>query len=392
MHLNHPLNGGTFPAKCAKDLIPCVWTGTSSLDGKSQTRRRTLKNSKMGQIRNRRPRDQDQTRGTKKYKINNVRKQRTKTQSRTLTTKNETVQETSARSEASKNLGHSTPNGATLQNQPESLSDSASPFNNRLRSYLVVGKGRVARHMSRYFDLESLPFTRWSRQETMDAFHAKARSASHILLLISDAAIEPFHLEHLNTPFYQDKTIVHFSGSLVSSHIPGAHPLMTFPDELYPLETYRKIPFILEGADHGPWPTLADLLPGLGNPVGWLPPEKKTLYHALCVLSGNFSVLLWEKMFNAFENELGLTRDLAHPYLKQIADNLVSARPEQSVLTGPLVRDDKATIDKHLETLANDPFAGVYRAFVEGFQKSRSPGFSQSPSPEPAPEKKGIAP
>ncbi len=223
-------------------------------------------------------------------------------------------------------------------------------------SFLIVGNGRLARHLRHYFSLENVPFRSWYRQQNQD-LQSALRDISHVLLAISDRAIEPFYSEY---PELSKKQCVHFSGSLYTNNIPGAHPLMTFADELYDLETYRQIPFVIERGG----PRFEELLPGLKNKFYELDPDKKGLYHALCSLSGNFTVMLWEKVFREFENKLGLPKEVLVPYLQRTAANLAQSPKEKSVLTGPLVRGDQATIERHLSVLSGDPYRKIYAAFV----------------------------
>lgn len=229
-------------------------------------------------------------------------------------------------------------------------------------SYLIIGSGRIARHFQYYFSLEKIPYQTWCRKHDIQDLDLKIEAASHVLLLISDPAIDSFFKEH---PRLAQRVCVHFSGALVSEFIPSAHPLMTFGDILYDLETYRRIPFIIEKERA----SAEALLPHLQNQTFQIRKDQKTLYHALCVMSGNFTVLLWEKVFSEFEKNLGLPREVLHSYLRQTAMNLENSSPEQSVLTGPLVRNDRTTIQKHTKALANDPYSEVYLAFVEAFFK-----------------------
>jgi hypothetical protein len=121
--------------------------------------------------------------------------------------------------------------------------------------YLIIGNGRVARHFQHYFSLLNLSFDNWHRSQSIEKLHQSISQATHILILINDQAIDPFCETYLqNTTAYP----VHFSGSLVSKHALGAHPLMTFSNEIYALEDYINIPFII---DHDA-PEFDQLLPG----------------------------------------------------------------------------------------------------------------------------------
>jgi predicted short-subunit dehydrogenase-like oxidoreductase (DUF2520 family) len=219
--------------------------------------------------------------------------------------------------------------------------------------YLIVGNGRVARHFCHYLSLLDIQYSQWHRPQSIGQLAKEAATATHILVLIMDSAIEPFIASHLaKTPAVK----IHFSGALVTGLAHGAHPLMTFGKNLYTLEKYRSIPFIAD--------TKENLLPGLPNQQFFLPPDKKALYHAYCVLAGNFSCLLWQKFFNGL-GELNLPPEAGQPYLRQQTENLLE--DYKSALTGPLVRGDQLTIDRNLLALENDPFQQVYKSFVEAY-------------------------
>jgi predicted short-subunit dehydrogenase-like oxidoreductase (DUF2520 family) len=226
--------------------------------------------------------------------------------------------------------------------------------------YLLIGNGRVATHFQHYFSLLQLSFTSWNQAEPIDKLHQQLTQATHILVLISDQAIEPFVLQHLKNTH---AICIHFSGSLVSDHIYGAHPLMTFNKHLYNLEQYQTIPFVI---DHNA-PANENLLPGLPNPCARLDKSKKAKYHALCVLSGNFSCMLWQKFFTSLETEFNLPASIGQAYLQQQTQNILS--DYASALTGPLTRNDHTTIEKNLAALSLDPFQEVYQSFVSCYQQ-----------------------
>lgn len=229
-------------------------------------------------------------------------------------------------------------------------------------NYLLIGNGRVARHFQHYFSLLKLSFNTWHRHQSLSQLHQHVEASTHILLLINDSAID----ELIDKHFQQTPALrIHFSGSLISHHAFGAHPLMTFGDHLYDLKQYQHIPFVLEEDT----PAFASLLPGLPNHAVRLPKALKAKYHALCVLSGNFSCLLWQKLFASFEREFKLPSSIAYPYLRQQTQNLLN--DNHSALTGPLVRDDQATIEKNLSALQADPFQEVYQSFVSCYAKSK---------------------
>lgn len=230
--------------------------------------------------------------------------------------------------------------------------------------YLIIGDGRVATHFKHYLGLLGIVCQQWSRsQSDFDQLKKLAKWSDVSLLLIADGSIEPFIQTH---DFLRKKFCVHFSGKLVSEHMTSAHPLMLFGSDLYDLDVYQKIPFILE-KDRADFSTL---FPALKNPYYEIPANMKPFYHALCVMSGNFTCLLWKKLFDELDQTLNIPIEAAFPYLQQVFRNLQNNY--QQALTGPLVRGDQATIAANLQALEGDSYQGVYQAFLNGFNLEKS--------------------
>ncbi len=227
--------------------------------------------------------------------------------------------------------------------------------------YLLIGNGRVACHFRHYFSLLHLPYLTWHRAESSEKLFIKLQQSTHILYLINDQAIDDFIKKNTHV----DKLHIHFSGSLVSPLAFGAHPLMTFSHDLYTLAQYQAIPFVLDQDA----PAFHELLPGLANPHVRLQPSLKARYHALCVLSGNFSCMLWQKLMVSIEKEFNLPVEIVHPYLQQQMQNLLTNA--ETALSGPLVRNDTQTLTNNLMALDNDPFQQVYQSFVRCYEEMK---------------------
>src|SRR5262245_47872760 len=112
---------------------------------------------------------------------------------------------------------------------------------------LLIGDGRLARHLTAYFGQLGLSHAAWTRQGHADGQRPDLReliqSGSRVLLAISDAAIEPFVSSH---PELQETVRVHFSGRLVTPLAIGAHPLFSFASSLYTRDLYERIPFVID--------------------------------------------------------------------------------------------------------------------------------------------------
>jgi len=239
-------------------------------------------------------------------------------------------------------------------------------------NYAIVGGGKLARHFSKYFHLLEIPHTCWARDcrspfNTFAQADAERRlretvgKADHVLLLVSDHAIAVLLKQY---PFLHEKQLIHCSGALSFPGVAGAHPLMTFADHLYELDTYQSVPFMCE-AGH----SFIDMFPALPNPHFAINVEDKARYHALCVMAGNFAQVLWKGVSDRFEQQFEFPAGTLHPYLHQVAGNFIQA-PE-SALTGPLPRNDQETIERNIHSLDGDPLQDLYRAFVRFYQSNK---------------------
>jgi hypothetical protein len=220
--------------------------------------------------------------------------------------------------------------------------------------YLIIGSGRVATHFAKYFSLKSISFICWKKRD--NDLQEKVAKADVILLLIKDSAIQEFYEQHID----KNKRTYHCSGALVIEGIKSAHPLMTFGTELYDLDFYEKIYFGVENADD-----FRKDFPQLLNPIFEVKDEQKPLYHALCVITSNFPIILWDKTADEFA-KLNVPLEAMNLILKKTAENFYN-NPKNS-LTGPLVRNDTTTIDKNINALPEN-LADMYRSFVTLYNK-----------------------
>ena len=255
------------------------------------------------------------------------------------------------------------------------------PNTQKIKPIGIVGNGKMARHMIRYFELVNQPYVHWFRQtETAlnnsgkqsrlarfkqliqpqsssakpTSLESMTTNVDVLLILIPDDQIEKFITSN---PCLANKTCVHFSGSLTSQLAIGCHPLMTFGDELYGLDQYQSVAFVVdEGVE------FSKIFPRFNNSVHVISSVHKAMYHAFCVMAGNFSQLMW-KVIGEEMPKMGLPADVMSAYLLQNTQNFIKD-PQKSV-TGPLQRGDFATIAKHQQALAGHPMAQLYQAFIE---------------------------
>lgn len=221
--------------------------------------------------------------------------------------------------------------------------------------YGIVGNGQMATHTIHYFSLLGVDAVQWCRH-TPQKLENVFNDCTHILLLISDDAIEDFYLE--NHEFLKNKIVVHFSGARYFSNMIGLHPLMTFSNELYKADEYRKIHFVVDRDI-----SLEEHFPMLKNSYSYIPADKKALYHGLCVMAGNFPQMIWQKCEKDFL-DLGIPNYAFKEYLKRVVDNYLNI---DGALTGPFVRNDFKTIENNLNALEGDNYHGLYQSMKEAY-------------------------
>ena len=230
------------------------------------------------------------------------------------------------------------------------------------KRHLLIGSGQSAFHLNEYLKLlssidNSIVVTHWSRKTHSESdLSVKIQNADCVYLLIKDDSLIEFYNRH---PSLKEKPCFHFSGALASfGNCISVHPLMSFASHKpLALDLYKSIPFV---TDHSQRPK--DFL--LPNSVQMVSPEDKKLYHALCVISGNFTVLLWTMVQKQF-TKMNLPPEILNPYLNQIAKQLMED-PEKS-LSGPFLRKDFKTIEAHLESIHSTPLEPIYLGFLKSY-------------------------
>lgn len=227
-------------------------------------------------------------------------------------------------------------------------------------TYGIIGDGLIAQHFSHYLTMLNTPFIQWSRKKDSLSPDKKLAKCNTILMLISDDSIEEFIEKNSNLT---KKNLIHFSGSLSIEKAIGFHPLMTFSKDLYTLEAYKTIPFIGSKEQR----EFTKYFPDLKNRYYVINESQKPLYHALCVLSGNLTTLLWQKTVSDFESKLDLPSEVLEPYLTQVFKNIKS--DPQKALTGPIKRGDKKTMKSNRRALKSKTWSSIYRLFNRAYQK-----------------------
>lgn len=230
----------------------------------------------------------------------------------------------------------------------------------RLDKNLIIGNGRLASHLANYFSLLKIPFSQVYRKKHSQEEMAKLISENdRILIAISDREIENFVKQ-----FYTSgKVWIHFSGALTIENVFSCHPLMSFTEKMFELTVYEQIHFTVSSWKDSQELSLNQIIPFFKNPHSYLNYKQKSLYHSLCVISGNFSVILWTEVLKEFQ-KMNIPATALESYLENTLNNFKELR--ERALTGPLQRKDLVTIKKNLNALdENKELQNIYKSFLQ---------------------------
>lgn len=169
----------------------------------------------------------------------------------------------------------------------------------------------------------------------------------------------------------------------IVAHTAGSYGLEVFPSSIqrkgvfYPLQTFTKgrnigftdLPFLLEASDTDTGETLKKLAESIGGKVWFTDTERRKTIHLAAVFVNNFT----NHMLAAgkeLTTKAGLSFSILEPLVMETLSKALDNGPEASQ-TGPAVRNDTDTIEKHLELLSFSPeLQNVYREVTRSIIKS----------------------
>lgn len=179
------------------------------------------------------------------------------------------------------------------------------------------------------------------------------KSADLFIIAISDAALDHFFVKGA----INDKIVVHTAGS-VSKDI-----LRNFASHygvLYPLQSLRKemnyipaIPLLVDGSDEQTTHFIEQFARSISQSVQRMGDEERLKLHAAAVVVSNFT----NHLYAITEDYCGkehVSFDMLKPLIMETAERINYASPSK-VQTGPAIRKDIHTLDKHLRLFTAHP-------------------------------------
>lgn len=156
------------------------------------------------------------------------------------------------------------------------------------------------------------------------------------------------------------------SDSLVV-HTAGSFGLEVFPERIkhsgifYPLQTFSKdriinfkdLPVLIESSDPQSTVILQSIAESISGKVYFTSQEKRRILHIAAVFVSNFTNHLLT-LGKTIAGREGFSFSILRPLIEETISKALEDGPENSQ-TGPAVRNDKITIEKHLELLSFSP-------------------------------------
>lgn len=156
------------------------------------------------------------------------------------------------------------------------------------------------------------------------------------------------------------------SGTLIA-HTAGSFGLDVFPGTVaekgvfYPLQTFSHgrnvnfngLPVIIETDEKHSEQMLAELAISIGAVTHFIDAERRRILHLAAVFACNFTNYMFTSG-KMIADKSGVSFNILEPLIRETVDKAVDEGPENSQ-TGPAFRNDKITIEKHLQLLSASP-------------------------------------
>jgi len=192
------------------------------------------------------------------------------------------------------------------------------------------------------------------------------KEADVYIISVSDNAIAEVAE---NLPF-KNRLVVHTSGTSELSVLDDKNRKGVF----YPLQTFSKskeinfssIPICLEAENEEDFKTLQSLSQNISEKVFAISSEQRKSLHVAAVFVCNFVNHMYT-IGNQICEEHNVAFEVLKPLIMETAQKISTLKPEDAQ-TGPALRNDTKTINKHLEFLQESNYQELYKLLTQSIQ------------------------
>jgi predicted short-subunit dehydrogenase-like oxidoreductase (DUF2520 family) len=206
-------------------------------------------------------------------------------------------------------------------------------------------------------ELDHIPFTTQI---------SELKQADVYIIAVTDDAISSFS-ESLS---FKGRFVVHTSGSVALNSLSGSnrrgvlYPLQSFSRKIN--ISFRNIPICIEAENKDDLALLRILGESISEKVVDVGSEDRAKLHLAAVVVNNFVNHLYA-IGEEITAENGLPFELLLPLISETAKKIEKMSPREAQ-TGPAIRKDHKTIEKHLHLLANSEFKTLYEQLTKSIQ------------------------
>jgi predicted short-subunit dehydrogenase-like oxidoreductase (DUF2520 family) len=243
---------------------------------------------------------------------------------------------------------------------------------------VILGSGNVAQHLIEVMknaptiDLVQV-FARNSNQlshllpsSKIVSDYQKIAVADVYIISVSDNAIAEVSGK---LPF-ENRLVVHTSGSSALSILDNKNRKGVF----YPLQTFTKgkkidftpIPICLETENEQDYQLLENLGNCISKKVFQINSEQRKSLHVAAVFVCNFVNHLYQ-IGNEICEANQIPFEVLHPLIQETAQKILEITPKEAQ-TGPALRNDTKTIQKHLDFLSDENYKTIYKLLTQSIQ------------------------
>lgn len=240
---------------------------------------------------------------------------------------------------------------------------------------ILLGSGNVATHLFQAFSkangIEVVQvFSRTVSKdfpETLQTSDYKEIKAADVYIIcVSDSAISSVSSQLS----FENRLVVHTSGSTDINVLDSKNRKGVF----YPLQTFTKnksvdfsqIPICIETEVLTDFEIIEKLAKSVSNSVYLINGNQRKALHVSAVFVCNFTNHLYT-IGNTICEENNIPFEILQPLIEETAEKIKSLSPSESQ-TGPAVRNDQKTIEKHIDFLTNENQKEIYKILTKSIQ------------------------
>jgi len=217
-----------------------------------------------------------------------------------------------------------------------------------MKKYLLIGNSKAAINFSSYLKSKGIKHSKVEFRK-INLLKDKLNLFDVFFILTKDDKIIPVYKKYLKK---LNKPVFHFSGCIYHNKIVSMHPIFSFTKKPIPKKEFEKIIFTSENPKK-----IKEILPWFKNKIIEIKPKEKPYYHSLLTIYFSFPIIM-KKIIEKEMQKFSIDEDYLNKLFRKkfIEKNIT--------ITGPIIRNDKKTIKKHLKALRKKPFFEIYLQLI----------------------------